>query len=89
MKQEFNIRGLVIEYRRLGTISLAELQQAIISDLNALRDIYGLQYVTGSILRLFPTNEYGEEVKLTKPCGGRLMRIDSHHYRPACKDYEL
>ncbi len=89
MKSEFNVRGLVIEYRRLGTIALDELKQAIIADLNALHDQYGISYVTGTILRIFPTNEYGEDVTVTKPEGGRVLRIDTHHYRPACKDYEL
>ena len=82
-------RGFVVDYRRLGTISIDELKQAIFADLEALKDIYGARFVTGPILRIFPTNEYGEDCPLHKPGGSPLNRLDTHHYRPACRDYEL
>jgi len=82
-------RGFIVEYRRLGTISIDELKQAIFADLEALKDIYGARYVTAPMLKLFPTNEYGEDCTLRKPGGTPLFRLDTHHYQPACKDYDL
>lgn len=81
--------GLMIEYRALGTIHIDELAQAILTDLNALKDIYNLQYVKAPRLRLPITNEYGDAVDIKRPGGGVLNRIDTHHFKPACKDYEL
>lgn len=81
--------GLLIEYRELGTIHVDELAQALIADINALKDIYNIQYVKAAHLRLPVTNEYGEPLQVTRPGGGRLFKIDTHHFTPTCKDYEL
>ena len=82
--------GLMIEYRELGTVSIEEMTHAIIQDLQALKEIYNVQYVKGARLRLPVTNEYGELRVIRRPGGGgNLDRIDTHHYRPACKDYDL
>ncbi|GGC12537.1 hypothetical protein GCM10011494_34180 [Novosphingobium endophyticum] len=84
-----NSKGLTISYRQLGTISVDELLQALIQDVHALRDIYNVQYVKSPRLRLFATNEYGDEVMVRRPTGGPVNYLDTHHYRPACKDYDL
>lgn len=89
MSKKFKVRGFVIEYRMLGTISIDELKQAIFADLEALKDIYGARYVTAPRIKIFPTNEYGEDCPLFRPDGGHLVRIDTHHFRPSCRDYEL
>lgn len=81
--------GLMIEYRELGTISIEEMTHAIIQDLQALKEIYNVEYVTGARLRIPVTNQYGELKNVQRPGGGSLYRIDTHHYRPACMDYEL
>lgn len=81
--------GLMIEYRELGTISIEEMTHAIIEDLKALKDIYNVQYVTGARLRIPVTNQYGEFCQVLRPGGGTIHRIDTHHYRPACLDYDL
>jgi len=84
------LHGLMIEYRELGTISIDEMAHALIQDLMALKEIYNVQYVNGARLRLPVTNEYGESRDIRRPGGGgNLGRIDTHHYRPACKDYDL
>lgn len=89
IKDEFEPRGLLVEYRHLGTVSIDELKQAIFTDLECLRDIYGVEYVTAPTMKIFATNEYGEGRPIKRPDGSKLMRIDTHHYRPACKDYNL
>lgn len=81
--------GLMIEYRELGTISIEELTHAIIQDLQALREIYNVEFVKGARLRVPVTNQYGELRNVYRPGGGTLHRIDTHHYRPSCLDYEL
>lgn len=81
--------GLLIEYRELGTISIDELCHAVIADIQALKDIYNVRFVNGARLRLSVTNEYGERLDVHRPAGGKIYRIDTHHYRPACKDYDL
>ncbi|WP_065331609.1 hypothetical protein [Tritonibacter mobilis] len=85
----FEPKGLTIGYKELGTISIDELLHAIAADVHALKDIYGVKYVKAPRLKLFITNEYGEPVKVQRPTGGRIFYMDTHHYRPACLDYEL
>ncbi|MDR6303419.1 hypothetical protein GGQ85_001109 [Nitrobacter vulgaris] len=85
----FDPDGLTISYKELGTISLDELKQAILADLAALKDIYNVQYVNAPRLKIFVTNEYGEKIRVRRPGGGCVYYMDTHHYRPACKDYEL
>ena len=88
-KGSFDRKGFTIDYQMLGTVSTEELAHAIVADLIALKKNYNIHYVTGPRLRLTPTNEYGEEVRVMRPTGGRVYRIDTHHYRPSCMDYEL
>ncbi|GHF71494.1 hypothetical protein [Seohaeicola zhoushanensis] len=88
-KGSFEPHGLLIAYKQLGTISIEELAHAIMEDLGALRDIYNVRYVTAPRLKIFVTNEYGEELTVRRPEGGRIFYMDTHHYRPACKDYDL
>jgi hypothetical protein len=85
----FEPDGLTIDYKALGTISIDELAHAVIEDIQALKDIYRIQFVTAPRLRLYATNEYGERVVVRRPTGGKINYMDTHHYRPACKDYDL
>lgn len=87
--RSFEPDGLTIDYKALGTISIDELAHALIEDIQALKDIYNIQYVKRPRLRFLPTNEYGEEVRVRRPAGGTIRYMDTHHYRPACKDYDL
>ena len=80
---------LVIDYKSLGTISLDELQQAFWDDIQALKDIYNVQYVTAPTLRIPVTNEYGDPLIVRGPTGKIITRLDTHHYHPACLDYKL
>ncbi|ABA03540.1 hypothetical protein Nwi_0273 [Nitrobacter winogradskyi Nb-255] len=86
---DFEPQGLTISYKELGTISIDELMHALIEDIHALKDLYNVQYVKGPRLRLFVTNEYGEVVRVRRPGGGSISYMDTHHYRPACRDYDL
>lgn len=85
----FEPQGLTISYKELGTISIDELAHAVLEDIQALKDIYNVQYVKASRMKLLVTNEYGEVIRVCRPGGGRIHFMDTHHYRPACKDYEL
>lgn len=85
----FDPDGLTISYKELGTISIDEFKQAILADLAALKDIYNVHYLTAPRLKLFVTNEYGEKIRVRRPGGSSVYYMDTHHYRPACKDYEL
>ena len=42
-KGSFEPRGLVIAYKELETISIDEFRQAMLADINALKDIYNIQ----------------------------------------------
>ena len=88
-KGSFEPRGLTIDYKALGTISIDELAHAIIEDIQALKELYNVRYVKGPRLRLYVTNEYGEPVSVHRPAGGTIQYMDTHHYRPSCKDYDL
>ena len=80
---------LTIGYGELGTVALNELRDAIIEDIQALKDIYNIRYVRNPTLKILATNEYGEPVKIRRPAGGTISYMDTHHFRPACKDYDL
>lgn len=82
-------RDFTIDFTKLGTISIDELKQAIIEDIEALKEIYGVKFVTAPSLRLPITNEYGDPLLVKRPQGGTISRIDTHHYHPACLDYHL
>lgn len=88
-KKTFEPKGVTIDYNALGTINIDELAHALLEDIQALKDIYHVKYVKGPRLRIYPTNEYGEPVKLVRPEGGKISFMDTHHFRPACKDYDL
>jgi hypothetical protein len=85
----FERQGLFIDYGELGTINIDEFIQAVLTDIHVLKDTYHVQYIKNARLRLLVTNEYGEELKVRRPTGGTIYYMDTHHYRPACKDYEL
>jgi len=85
----FEPNGFTISYKNLGTISIDEFVHAVLEDIRILKEDYNIHYVRGSRLKLYFTNEYGEPVRARKPGGGVAQFIDTHHYRPACKDYDL
>ena len=85
----FEPHGVLIAYKELGTISIDEFRQALIADLQALKDIYNVQFVTAPRLKIIATTEYGEPVRLRRPAGGYIYYMDTHHYRPSCRDYDL
>lgn len=80
---------LTIAYKELGTISIEEFRDALIEDIQALREIYNVRYVDGARLQFHVTNEYGEQIRVRRPAGGTVNFMDSHHYKPACTDYDL
>jgi hypothetical protein len=88
-KGSYEPHGLTIAYKELGTISIDEFAHALIEDIQVLKDIYNIQYVRRSWLKIFATNEYGEEIKVRRPTGGSIHYMNTHHYRPACMDYDL
>ena len=89
MSKKKKDHALIIEYKSLGTITIEELAHAIMEDIQALKSEHNVRFVTGVRLRLPVTNEYGDPLRVTRPGGGRMYRIDTHHYRPACLDYNL
>ena len=85
----FGPAGLTIDYKILGTISVDELAHGIVEDLHTLKETYNVRFVRSPRLKLYVTDEYGEEVRVRRPGGGYVHYLNTHHYRPACKDYEL
>jgi hypothetical protein len=88
-KWPFEPHGLIMEYKLLGTINIDELAHAVVEDIQVLKDLYNIRYVKGTRLKLFVTDEYGEEIRVRRPGGGYVHYLHTHHYRPACKHYEL
>jgi hypothetical protein len=81
--------GLTLEYKLLGTINIDELAHALVEDIKVLKDLYNIHYVKVTRLKLSVTDEYGEEIKVRRPGGGYVHYLHTHHFRPACKNYEL
>jgi len=81
---------LEIDYKTLGTISLAEFQQAMWEDIQALHDEFGISFVKNVKLIVPATNEFGDPVEIRRlSTGATVRRLDTHHYHPACLDYQL
>ncbi len=81
---------LQIDYERLGTLSQRELIDALIVDLQMIEQDFGIRFYADAKLILWGSNEWGDPrhfIRLSD--GGRMKRLDSMHYRPACLDYEL
>jgi hypothetical protein len=81
--------GLTIDYKGLGTISIEELAHGLWEDLQTLKDTYNVRFVRSPRLKMRVTDEHGEEIKVRRPGGGYVNYLRTHHFRPACKDYEL
>lgn len=88
-RRTFEPGGLIISYKELGIISIDEQIHALVEDGKALKEIYNVQFVKAARIRFFVTNEYGEIIKVRRPGGGYIDYMDTHHYRPACLDYDL
>ncbi len=84
-----NVPALTVDYRVLGTISIDELFHAIHEDLQALKDIHGIQFVTGARLKLPLADQYGQRVTVRRDNGAPVYLMHTYHHRPACKDYDL
>ena len=79
-----------IDYKSLGTIAIDELKKAIWEDIDALKNQFGVSYVTGVKLIVPATNEFGDPVVIKRlATGATVKRLDTHHYHPACLDYKL
>jgi hypothetical protein len=81
---------VVVDYKKLGTIALDELTQALWEDAQMLREEFGVSFVTGVKLLVPATNEYGDPLLVKRlSTGAPVKHLDTHHYRPACIDYKL
>ena len=89
-KDKTSDTDVTFTYERLGTITLDEQKQAIWEDIQALRDEFGVAYITGAELVIRATNEFGDPLKVRRLSNGAVVRrLDTHHYHPACLDYKL
>jgi hypothetical protein len=57
--------------------------------MQTLKQEFNVGYVKVSRIKMYVTNEYGEEVKLRRPGGPCIHFMYTNHYRPSCMDYEL
>jgi hypothetical protein len=85
----FKPSGLTISYKELGTLSIDEWIHAFVEDMHALKEDFNVRYVKVLRIKVFVTNEYGEEIKVRRPGGGSVNFMYTNHYRPSCMDYEL
>jgi hypothetical protein len=78
---------LVIGYEKIGTIPLDQWKQAILDDIEALRNEFGISYVTNAKLIVRATNEFGDPLVIKRlSTGAPVKHLDTHYYRPACLD---
>ena len=74
----------------MGMMTIDELKQALWTDLQILKEEHHVKYVTAPKLKLEPTDECGERITLRGRSDGKsLYRMHTHHYRPACMDYDF
>jgi hypothetical protein len=89
MRYEKNDNRLIIDYRRLGTVSRRELIDAIIQDILMIEEEFGVRFYTGAKLFLWASDEYGSPRLFQRQGGGRVTWLHTTHYRPACLDYDI
>jgi hypothetical protein len=80
---------LVIGYEKIGTIPLDQWKQAILDDIEALRNEFGISYVTNSKLSGGHQRFGGPLVIKRLSTGATVKHLDTHYYRPACLGYHL
>ena len=85
----FQPDGLTISYKELGTVSIDEWIHAFLEDMQTLKQEFNVAYVKVPRIKMYVTNEDGEEVKLCRPGGPCIHFMYTNHYRPSCMDYEL
>jgi hypothetical protein len=88
-KGQFRADGLTIDYHDLGIIIIDEMAHAVWEDLQTLKDLHNIRYVRPQRLKLYLTDQFGDEIKLRRPGGGSQHFIRTCHYRPSCLDYDL
>jgi hypothetical protein len=59
-----------IDYKSLGIIAIDELKQAICEDIDALKNQFGVSFVTGVKLVVLVTNEFGDPIVIKRRHGG-------------------
>lgn len=59
-----------IDYKGLGTIAIDELKKAIWEDIDALKNQFGVSFVTGVKLIVPATDEFGDPVVVKRTHGG-------------------
>jgi len=80
---------LTVDYTRLGTISLNEWRQAILTDLHVLEDLHDVQYITAPLLRIQVSDAFGEPLPVRNLGDGKpIYRMHTRHFRPSCMDYD-
>ena len=67
-----------IDYKTLGTIPLDELKQAIWEDIEALREEFGVSFVTGVKLVVPATNEFGDPLADQAAVDWRARKAPRH-----------
>ena len=80
---------MVIKYDHLGTVSLDELRQAILTDFECLKDQLNVRFVKEAVLRFSVTDEYGNVRPASRRSGRGVELMDTNYNRPVCKDFEL
>lgn len=89
MSYDRNQNRLIIDYRRLGTVSEKQLIDALIHDIRMIEQEFGVKFYTGAKLFVWASDEYGAPRSFRRSGGGRVTWLNTTHYRPACLDYDL
>jgi hypothetical protein len=55
-----------IDYKGLGTIAIDELKKAICDDIDALKNQFGVSFVTGVKIIVPATNKFGDPVVIKR-----------------------
>lgn len=82
--------SLTVDYAKVGLMTIEEFKQALWTDLQILKDEYGVKYLTAPKLKLGLTDAFGECTPLRGRYDGKpIYRLHTRHYRPACMDYDF
>jgi len=81
---------LTVDYAKMGVMTIDEFKQALWTDLQILKDEHNAKYVSAPKLKLELTDKFGERLPLRDAHDGKpIYRLHTHHFRPACMDYDL
>lgn len=79
-----------MEIKFRGTMTIADLVQAVYEQLHLIKDEHAVRYSRGATLYINPSNEFGDDVVPRSTTGQEVRKVHcAGPYRSAADDYKI